>query len=60
MNTLGIDLGTSELKALVMGADGAVLAHGTCAADVAPPHPAGPSRTRDGLVAGHDRRAARN
>jgi xylulokinase len=26
MNTLGLDLGTSELKALVMGADGAVLA----------------------------------
>ena len=26
MNTLGLDLGTSELKALVMSADGAVLA----------------------------------
>ena len=39
MNTLGLDLGTSELKALVMGADGAVLA--TAGAPLAwrQPHP---------------------
>ncbi len=39
MNTLGVDLGTSELKALVMGADGAVLATAHAPLTWRQPHP---------------------
>jgi xylulokinase len=38
-NTLGLDLGTSELKALVMGADGAVLATAHAPLAWVQPHP---------------------
>jgi xylulokinase len=39
MNTLGLDLGTSELKALVMSADGAVLATAHAPLTWRQPHP---------------------